>query len=167
MMLLKILGFVLVTASGGIFGYLKATEMKNHTRILEALHAALGFIKNEIAFRQAPLPRVFLELSGEKPVCVGRLFKNLAQKIEEMPFLEVWRAEIEALPILPEEKNALYPLGEVLGKYDAQKQCAEIDLVRAAFLENIAKSKSREAQKGKNLAGLGLSLGATLAVILM
>ena|GEM_PF-1324799 len=164
---LKILGFVLVAASGGFFGYLKAEEIKNHTRILEALHAALGFIKNEIAFRQAPLPRVFSALSGDSATAVGQFFGNLAQTIEQEPFFDAWLGAVKKLPLKPDEQGALFPLGEVLGKYDAQKQGAEIEHAREAVLEYIERSKSREAQTGKNLAGLGLSLGATLAVILM
>lgn len=168
MTFLKILGAGLIIASGGFLGFLKFSELKNHTRVLESLYACLGIVKNEIEQRQTSLPNAFSALEREKPECVGSFFFSVSQSIATgEPLQTAWGGQVEALPLNEEEKRALLPLGEVLGRFEARRQGREIEFARQSLAAYIDASKKREQQTGKNSLGLGVSVGAMIAIILM
>ena len=78
----------------------------------------------------------------------------------------LWTRAADTLELEEQERKALSSLGAVVGRYDAQRQAAEIALVRAR-LDRAAERYERElAGRAKSYAGLGACLGAMLGVLL-
>jgi len=166
--MIKLIGAALIVFSGGFFGYIKLAEMRSHTRILDAFALSLDVIKNEICERQTALPKIFETLSTKKPEALGDFYAKCSEAINNGELLhEVWSRQVLLLPLSENEKSALMPLSDVLGKFDPARQAASLLIARQSLEAHILQSKEKENRSGKNLLGLGISMGAMVAIILM
>ena len=82
------------------------------------------------------------------------------------PFEALWRRAANAMPLSPEERDALAAPGAVIGRCDAPRACAELALARALLAARREKLEQEIASRGKRFAGLGAALGAIVAAVL-
>ena len=101
-----------------------AVELGRKVRRLEQLSIGLELLERELWERGSPLPQVLEELSLRTGEPASTLFAQCAAacgRLDYEPFPDVWRRLVTELEgLTPEGRAALLPLGEVLGRYEAQ-----------------------------------------------
>lgn len=135
--------------------------------LLEELGAALAVMKSEIASLQTPLPELFSRLSREGPPRLRAFFSVNAVLAAEGRLSEGWAASAGGLPAGERACAALARLGLSLGRYDALRQCAELDTARASIAAAAEDERARLERRGRLYPGLGACLGAMLAILLL
>ena len=89
---------------------------------------------------------------------------------KHLPIRDAWeRASLEtdSLCLRPEETKALAALGEVLGRYDAETQCAAVERTRQRLALVRELEEKDRARKNRLSAALGAGAGITLAILLL
>lgn len=162
----KIAGALLMAFAGAALGFERSARVKRRARLLSALCAALGVMAEEISLLRTPLPELFAQLAERGPEETRSFFAGLSAA-DGSPLSERWSACADALPLADEERETLRALGLSLGRYDAVSQCAQIEHTRALLQHMTDQARSERDGKAKTYVGLGLSLGAMLAVILL
>ena len=76
-----------------------------------------------------------------------------------------WWQEPEKLT--PEGRAALLPLGEVLGRYEAQDQREAIAQARSALERERERAEGEKLRMGRVYQALGLTGGAFLVILLL
>ena len=167
---MRAMGAVLVVSCSTLLGLLTVGRSAQRLRSLQSLLSALDRMKAELGDLLAPLPELVRRLEAEQPA--GEFFARVSWLAEKkrLPFREAWiqaLEETEALCLRPEERKALAALGDVLGRYEAETQCAAVERVRqrlALFRELEEKDRAR---KNRLSAALGAGAGITLAILLL
>lgn len=162
----RIAGALLLAAAGAALGYECGARVRQRARLLSALCAALGVMEEEISLLRTPLPELFARLAGRGPRETRAFFAALSAD-DDGVLLSRWSACVNALPLNGEERETLDALGLSLGRYDAASQCAQIGSVRAQLQRLAGEARAERDGRAKTYAGLGLSLGAMAAVILL
>lgn len=162
----RISGALLLVIAGAALGLERSARVKRRVRLLAALGAALGVMAEEISMLRTPLPELFAQLSGRAGPELSGFFAALSEP-DERPVSEKWSECVDALPLLPEERETLRSLSLSLGRYDAGSQCSQIELVRSQIERLTQEARCERDGKAKTYLGLGLSLGAMAAVILL
>lgn len=170
--MLRTLGAILVVGCCSLLGLVTAGRSAQRLRSLGSLLSALEQMTAELAGLLMPLPELMLSLRIRAEQPAAEFFAKvywLAEK-KRLPFCDAWEQavkETEALCLRPEEEKALAALGAVLGRYDADTQCAAADrLIGQLTLFRELEEKDR-ARRGKVSAALGLGAGITLAILLL
>ena len=170
--MVRILGAVLVVGCCSLLGLVTAGRSAQRLRSLGSLLAALEQMKAELSGLLVPLPELMLDLRLRAEQPAAEFFAQvgwLADK-KRLPFCDAWEkaaAETEALCLRPEEEKALAALGAVLGRFDAETQCAGLDrLMGQLTLFRELEEKDRE-RRNRVSAALGLGAGITLAILLL
>ena len=134
--------------------------LERRARTLRDLAAALGRAQAALDALRCPLPELFARLSDVP------FFRALSSDFGTAPLETLWRKSAEAEEIAPAEREALAALGDVLGRCDAGRQCAELALVRARLSDAAAALERELAARGRRYDGLGAALGAIVAALL-
>lgn len=156
----KLLGAALLTAAGALLGWERTGALRRRLALLRELSAGLGVMADELTALQTPLPRI-LERLRNRP-----FFALVHAGFGGEPFAELWTRAARAPDLAPADREALASLGAVLGRYDADRQAAEIMLIRRRLDQSATVLEAELAGRAKNFAALGASFGAILAVIL-
>ena len=169
--MIRLVGAVLVAFGSACLGLGAAADLGRRVRRLEAVSAGLELLERELWERGSPLPELLDQLAQRTsdPACT--LFAQCAQacgRLEQAPFSESWRHLVDSLDGLPEGgRRALLPLGEVLGRYEAQGQREAIAQVRAALERERTRAEEEKLRMGRVYQALGLSGGAFLVILLL
>ncbi len=115
---------------------------------------------------RTPLPELFARLAGRAGPELRGFFAALSEP-DGRPVSGKWGECVDALPLLPEDRETLRSLSLSLGRYDAGSQCAQIELVRTQLERLAQEARCERDGRAKTYLGLGLSLGAMAAVILL
>lgn len=156
----KLLGAALLTAAGALLGWERTGALRRRLALLRELSAGLGVMADELTALQTPLPRI-LERLRNRP-----FFALVHAGFGGEPFAELWTRAARAPDLAPADREALASLGAVLGRYDADRQAAEIMLTRRRLDQSATVLEAELAGRAKNFTALGASFGAILAVIL-
>ncbi len=166
MSVFRLSGALLLVIAGAALGLERSARVKRRVRLLSALGAALGVMAEEISMLRTPLPELFAHLSGRAAPELRGFFAALSEP-DERPLSEKWGECADALPLAPEERETLRSLSLSLGRYDAGAQCAQLELARAQLARLEQEARCERDGRAKTYLGLGLSLGAMAAVILL
>lgn len=166
MSIARLCGALLLVTAGAALGLEGSTRVKRRVRVLSALSAALGVMAEEISMLRTPLPELFAQLSGRAGPELRGFFAALSEP-DDGPLSGKWGECVDALPLSPEERETLRSLSLSLGRYDAPSQCAQIELVRAQIGRLAQEARTERDGRAKTYLGLGLSLGAMAAVVLL
>ena len=166
MTIAKVGGALLVTAAGAAAGLGKKYELRRRAAILSALVEALGLMEQEVATLQTPLPELFHALARDGPEETRAFFAAVAKKTGQVPISVLWREQVDALPLGEQACKTLGALGMSLGRRDAERQAAEIALTRRRLDALLQREREELRVHGRTYTGLGLSLGAMLAIVL-
>ena len=110
------------------------------------------------------------ELAHRTEEPARRLFsacRRALDGLERETFAHAWRRLTDQLPVSPEAKRALYPLGEVLGRYDGRGQQAAIAGARRELEGLRARAGEERLRLGKVYGALGVTAGAFLVILLL
>lgn len=161
--MLKIIGAGLLALAGLMAGLGKNMETRKRLCLLEDMDSALAFMAAEIEFRGRPLSEIFETLARDGPKTTRGFFGMAA--IDVLRLQELWPAAVEQ--IFGDDGQALAGLGAVLGRFEGERQAAEIDLARQR-LKNAAEKVRREiGEKGKIYPTLGLCAGAVAGILVI
>ena len=169
--MIRLVGAILVAFGAAWLGLSAAAELGRRVRRLKSLSIGLELLERELWERGAPLPEAFLELSHRTEEPAAALFAQCADAcgaLDREPFSEAWRRLVGTLEgVAPEGKAALLPLGEVLGRYEAQGQREAIVQARAALERAYVRAEEEKGRMGRVYQALGLTGGGFLVILLL
>ena len=161
--MIRLMGAVLVAFGAAWLGLTAAAELGRKVRRLEQLSIGLELLERELWERGSPLPQVLEELSLRTGEPASTLFTQCAAvcgRLDREPFPDGWRRLVTKLEgLTPEGRAALLPLGEVLGRYEAQGQREAIAQARAALDRERERAEGEKLRMGRVYQALGLSGG--------
>ena len=169
--MMRLMGAVLVAFGSACLGLGAAADLGRRVRRLEAVSAGLELLERELWERGSPLPELLDQLAQRtsEPACT--LFAQCAAacgRLDREPFPDAWRRLVTELEgLTPEGRAALLPLGEVLGRYEAQGQREAIAQARAALERERERAEGEKLRMGRVYQALGLSGGAFLVILLL
>ena len=149
-MILKFFGGGFLVLAGSLLGHCRLSALRTQVRSLRELSTALGFMQNELFEKQRS--------------CL--FFRLLTAGFGTEATETLWRRAAMSLDLPAEAAVALSGLGCVIGRYDAARQAAEIEIVRSQLSDSADRLSEEIAARGKSFTGLGAAAGAMLAVIL-
>ena len=89
-------------------------------------------------------------------------------RLDQVPFGESWRQAVDELELLSlDSRAALLPLGEVLGRYEADSQRQALEHARQALEREEQRAQEERRRLGRVYQALGLSGGAFLVILLL
>lgn len=171
-MILHIMGAGLIIMAGGLLARFKTATLKVHIETLSALMTALQIMRSEIHVNLTPIREIITDLSESAHPRCRRLFSETANSLEVYGapyFSHCWRAGIaQYADILTErEQNALFALGEILGRYDVSDECNAIERCILELNAGYESAKLRYSTDARLYAGMYLTIGCILAIILL
>ena len=158
--MLRAAGGGLLALAGALLGGEKQRELRTQKKELEQLSAALGRMAAELTELKTPLPQLF----GKLEACPFFLLVSAGFGGEALESLWQRAAQVQNIP--KKDREALAGLGAVVGRYEAQRQAGELELVRRQMTESAGTLEQEIRARGKHYAGLGAALGGMLAVLL-
>lgn len=167
----KLLGAVLVAAGSGWLGLSAASGLTSRLRAVQAMIAGLELLERELWEHGTALPELMAALAQRCSPPAADFFKQCAQgcaRLDRVPFGESWRQAVNGLELLsPEGRAALLPLGEVLGRYEADSQRQALEHARQALEREELRAQEERRRLGRVYQTLGLSGGAFLVILLL
>ena len=173
-MYIKILGSIFLLISAAAIGYLKADELKERVRCLNALKRMMILLQGELRFHRATLSEAFESASerAEKPfnMFLGELAKELENR-QYGSFLSVWNELSDKLltnkGFKKEDKVLLEQLGNSLGYLDLTMQTENLNLAILQTDDAIMNAKEQLETKGKLYRTMGVTAGAFLTLLII
>ena len=173
-MYIKIFGSIFLLTSAAAIGYLKADELKERVRCLNALKRMMILLQGELRFHRAILSEAFQNVSerAEKPfdIFLGELAKELESR-HSGTFLTVWDEKTDKLltneGFKKEDKVLLEQLGNSLGYLDLTMQTETLNLAILQTDDAIMNAKEQLEIKGKLYQTMGVTAGAFLTLLII
>ena len=164
---MNILGAALIFISCTAMGVIKARSITAANRSLADAIELLSILRREIGSRLAPLSDIF-SLAADRYAFADDMLDAM-RSLGDEPFSALWRKCAEknfsAMPY--EAFNAFINLGECVGRYDAEAQCAAIERCSdylAARRDELR--RGMDANKRMYL-GLGAACGLVIGIVLI
>lgn len=167
--MIHILGTILLIAAASSIGVLETMELRRKPRELRALIQSLSILKHDLVARTLPLPDAIAHVAGQCASSCRPFYLEISDRLENtsLSFFGLWSEETQMFAKLGREaRDAFEELGAHLGKYDVHSQAEAIESCAAVLRGCAERADARFRQYGKLYTGLGLTLGAMLAVAL-
>ena len=169
--MIKLLGSVLVAGGGLWLGCFAAGWLRLRLRTLEDVIRGLALLEGEMALRGGALEELMQTLAPRAPGAAGALFAVYARalsRLGEDTAAGLWRAAVDNLPDLSREgREILASLGEFLGRYDREEQCAAMTAVRGQLEQLRAREGEKCRENCRLCRVLSLSGGGFLVILLI
>ena len=165
-MIAKLAGAVLMTAGGAWLGMAFSRGMYRSARAVEDMSAALGVMSSEISLLGTPLPDIFERLARDGPEAAREFFLGLCSEAYADGFPAAWCAQIPRLMLPKEAEETLRRLSLTLGRYGADRQCAELGAARLELSGCAQRLRESARVRRRVCPGLGASCAAITAVLL-
>lgn len=169
--MVRVLGAALVAAGGAVLGFQAAAGLRRQVRALEQMAQGLLGLEGELEITAPPLPRLMERCAGRSEGPARELFASCAQGLERLDREELsalWRRLVgERTELGPEGQDVLAPLGEVLGRYEADRQREALSTARRRLEEMADRVERDYRRRGRVYEALGLSGGAFLVILLL
>ena len=173
-MYIKIFGSIFLFTSAAAIGYLKADELKERVRCLNALKRMMILLQGELRFHRATLSEAFENVSERVDPPVDVFLEELAKKLENRhsgSFLTVWDEVVDDLltneGFKKEDKVLLEQLGNSLGYLDLTMQTENLNLAILQTDDAIMNAKEQLEVKGKLYQTMGVTAGAFLTLLII
>lgn len=169
--MIKLAGLVLLAGSGAWAGISAVKKMERRESVLRALVESLELLEWELNFRLPLMKDLFYELARKMTGPVSVFYVACGEKTErtEQPIAEIWEQTArEKLPELKDsDYDALFALGAVLGRYDAESQRCSVLAVRERLCSCLKAAAEERKQKGKVYSTLGAAAGVFIGILLL
>lgn len=167
----RYIGAILVFVSCGAAGFLKASGYRRQVRELEQLGHCLDLMLCELEYQLTPLPQICRNAANSASGCLGKIFANLSQELENQiapDAASCMQAALAAVKDVPPQVEAvLNLLGNSLGKFDADGQISEISAVKRHCQELLSQMQENQTIRLRTYQTLGLCAGAALAIVFL
>jgi len=170
-MTLRYIGAIIVFASCGAFGFLKAANCRREERVMTELTRLLDLMQCELEYRLTPLPQICADLAKEATGCLQKVFIALTQELEGQiapnaaACMQAALSAVRDLP--PVVQNALMSLGNSFGKFDLAGQMNEISAVKQHCTAHLQQLRDHQDVRLRSYQTLGLCVGAGLAILFL
>ena len=152
-------------------GWRAVEELRGRVRAAEAVIDGLELLEQELWERGTALPELMEDLSSRTREPASALFSRCARACRELdraPFGDSWRRlTAELAELSPEGRAALLPLGEVLGRYEADGQRAALKRAEEALERERERAEKERDRMGRVYQTLSLAGGAFLVILLL
>lgn len=169
--MIKLLGSLFVASGALWLGLSAARRLRGELDVLEQLCRGLELLEGEMALTCPELEGLMARLSRQSPGAAGELFAAFGTslaRLGERSAAMLWREAVEGLDGLNREgREMLLPLGEFLGRYDAQEQCRAIGAVRGRLEELCLRQRGEYRERSRLCRVLSLSGGGFLVILLI
>lgn len=166
-----LLGKLLLFAGCCGLGVGKALGLWQRMGCLRAFHRALGGLARELDFSLRPLP-VLLDqaerTSGEPAAGFFRACREEFSRRGGESWAESWRAALsrETLPLTAEDRLLLEEAGDVLGRYDGERQRTALESLLLRLEEEVRLARDEARRMGRVYGALGVAGGLFLVILL-
>lgn len=171
MRLLKLVGAAMIICGCGGVGFFMARQYRSELTALKQLIHVLDFIKNDLQYRQSPLPELCRHGATQSIGSVSKIFESLAGQLEANVSFNATECMLVALSLhenVPKRLQFyLKQLGNSLGYFDVNGQIQGITAVREDCAMELAELESQKVHRIRNYQTLGLCAGAALAILLI
>lgn len=163
---MRLVGCGLLAAAGIWSGLLAAGRVSEEVARCGAWCRMLELMAFELERFRTPLPELFTSLSGRMDGLPASLCRKVSSGLAAgaHDFRSVWLDAVRDLPA--QEREALRPLGEVLGRFGAAEQTAAIEAAREQMNELRRERRSASRDRRKVCFGVLSAGGILLAVLL-
>ncbi len=162
--------FLVITACGG-FGFRIAAIYRADMFYLRQLISILDYMECELNYRLTPLPQLCQRIAAEHSKGLGRIFKDLAEEMENQISPDVqlcMRSVLEKNKPLPNSTDScIRQLSSILGCYDLAGQVQGIEAIRAECRRKFDELSENKDARLRSYQALGLCAGAALAILLI
>ena len=160
-----------MAAGCGWIGFQGSLSLRARARAAEEMAAGLALLEGELELGAPPLPQL-LERAARRAAGPARtLFLRCAgglDRLEEEPFSALWaRWTAECAGLSQESREALLPLGDLLGRREGRTQAEGVAQVRRRLEDIAAREREDSRRQGRVLQALSLSGGAFLVILLL
>lgn len=168
----RLLGALLIASASAALGFGYINAEKRRVRALRSMERLLKTAAGELGTRLTPLPALFAQLEGRCDGTAAVFASALNTRLEQLgdrPFSELWTESVDsALDMLSgEERELLSALGLSLGRYELERQLAELDLSLDLLAGAIARRSAALPEKKRLGMGLAWAGGALLVIVLL
>ncbi len=138
---------------------------------LKKLKSGLNMFKAKIRLTYEPIPEVFRQIKKELNTNIGEIFLIASEHMEENTASEAWKQALEEKKIhtsfTKEDIEVLKGLSKMLGSMDLEGQINNIDLINELLNNQIQEATLEKSKNEKMYKTLGISVGLTIAIILV
>ena len=166
---IHILGSAVITVGCGVFGMIKARELRCAVcEITDVMHA-VRIIRAELALHMTPIydlcEIVSQRIGGE----IGCLFETCSAYTSDRPFSEQWYEAVSVCRLTAGKRlqEELSHLGDFFGRYDAEEQLASFDLMYSRLSHLQSEAEARYEKNGKLYRSVGISVGLMLGILFL
>lgn len=162
----------MIVAASFAAGLMYAGEKKKRLDALRSLAGALELVRAELENRVSPVPELCLLLSKRARGQAGDFFAALYPKLGrlgETELAELWTETAEdCLKILPRpELSDFSDLGGIIGAYGLEEQLSALRACEAGLRAAAREAAAAYPDQRRLGLGMGASLGAMLALVLL
>ena len=164
-------GAALVLAGGILAGYLGRCWYQKRARCIREWLDALETMERLICDLGCSTPEV-LERLGQETGSLGMLFRRCREQVERGSadgFAALWRDALarEEMPLRRAEQEILLQLGDVLGQFDAARQCETLRTAARRMERRLECAEDERRRLGRLWCLLGGASGALVAILLL
>lgn len=163
----KLVGAVLLILGSVLPAVEQNRERKKALHLTESMIQALNDIRRMLTLRSPEMESLLSGANFSETSETGCFFQQIRlDRLEERSFSLQWADALQTLPVSPDAKALLEPLGTVLGQCGLEEQCR---CLRSTSEElEILLRRERERCSQEQRLGLTLSVSAgMMAVILL
>ncbi len=147
-------------------------QTRQRIRSLRSLQEAVRAMGMELEQKSTLLPELLGKLARNASQPAAGFLSAAAAFLEkrEGDFPQAWNRalkETDALCLLPEEARALTNLGNVLGRFGAERQAEEIRRTESRLALFLELEEKEHMKRNKVRAALGAGAGLMLAILLL
>lgn len=170
--MLKMAGAALLLAGGVGLGISAVGRLERRVTALRSLTEALELMERELDFRLPPMKELIRETARRSAQPASGFLSVCAEKMDEwdgQPLSGLWQqAALEQLPALKScDLEALFSVGAVLGRYDAESQRSIISAARERLTVFLSDAVEERRRQGRVYGALGATAGAFLVILLL
>lgn len=169
--MIRLIGAALVAAGAAWLGIQAAGELRRRALAVRQAAGGLVLLEGELELGAPPLSRLMARGAARSGGPVKELFQDCLQgleRLEQEEFSALWhRLAEDCTQLHPEARAILASLGDILGRYDAQRQREAISAARRRLEELAGRLEEDSRRQGRVYQTLGLSGGAFLVILLL
>lgn len=158
-----------LTAAAGV-GVQRILERKTEQEQLKAFFSSFYWMEQELRCRSPDLTELLRQGAEQRTDVAGCFFSACLEGMDQLgsrSFASIWQEKLQALSlsIADSKQEEISLLGSVLGRYDAQTQCAALHRT-AQVLETDWTEQKAEGRK-RNQLSMTLSIASGLLLVVL
>ena len=167
---MKAAGALLVILSCSVMGIHMARSLRRRAEFLRSLVHALTLLRNELCTSLLPVREVLAMLACDTSSRSREFFERCLSLFGNSDLKSAWTAAAmdgRTWGMEEEECRMLASLGDVIGRYEAEKQRELIDRVADYFDERAKLADEETRRQYKLRTALGVGSGLMLAILML